>query len=384
MWYKKAAIQYLKEQQVEPYELEYELDSNRISPELYSKFIEMNEDEGTSKFLEKYCKDVEGWWTTLAGNVLRYYYSLTDANAILNRGQMHVLSADQLKKLLYPGQVFDNEYTNGMRISSLLDIGSGDGNVTMNLSCLLKSSENDETWKDRVVTTELSYYMVKRLREQGFSCAETTDITRDNLIPYLRTNPHSEDDRAFDMVTLFNVLDRCDKPLSLLNDIRNLLIPKNGNLTKDTETGILLLAVVLPWGPFVEDGSSQKRPTEILPVDGKSVFWPVPMKELSAEECEKRFLKTNENINANCTPIRKENSKSCACCRCGRFEECVDWITWNTLIPNGWEVINWTRVPYIAAGDMNCRYYTLDNAVFVLKPSIHVQNEFPLYQPPLD
>ena len=48
----------------------------------------------------------------------------------------------------------------------------------------------------------------------------------------------------YDIISCLNVLDRCDKPLSLLRSIYNSLSPG----------GYVLLAVVLPFDPFVEKG----------------------------------------------------------------------------------------------------------------------------------
>lgn len=49
----------------------------------------------------------------------------------------------------------------------------------------------------------------------------------------------------YDVVSCLNLLDRCDDPLHLLQDIRRSLIP---------DTGRLILAAVLPFQPYVEVG----------------------------------------------------------------------------------------------------------------------------------
>ena len=54
-------------------------------------------------------------------------------------------------------------------------------------------------------------------------------------------------DFKFDVITCLNLLDRCDKPLTLLSDIRRTLRPV---------TGQLIVAVVLPFKPCVESGWS--------------------------------------------------------------------------------------------------------------------------------
>ena len=50
---------------------------------------------------------------------------------------------------------------------------------------------------------------------------------------------------GFDVVSCLNVLDRCDFPLTLLQQMRSLL--------KD-DSSLLVLATPLPFSPSVEDG----------------------------------------------------------------------------------------------------------------------------------
>lgn len=51
-------------------------------------------------------------------------------------------------------------------------------------------------------------------------------------------------DRKFDVVSCLNLIDRCDTPLRLINQIRDTLKPD----------GKVLLAVVLPFSAYVESG----------------------------------------------------------------------------------------------------------------------------------
>ena len=64
----------------------------------------------------------------------------------------------------------------------------------------------------------------------------------------------------YDLISCLNVLDRCDAPLSMLRQITDSLRPG----------GVVLIALVLPYGPFVEKYSTQARPSEELPVDNSS------------------------------------------------------------------------------------------------------------------
>ena len=147
---------------------------------------------------------------------------------------------------------------------------------------------------------EVSSQMVGRLKKRGYKVIETGDIS-----------DIKEND--FDAITLLNVLDRCDKPLTLLRQIHS-------KLKKD---GILLIAVVLPFSSFVENGSEQNTPSEYL--DDM-------LGEHPTIECQmKHFI---ENI----------------------------------FIPCGFECLSFSRLPYLCAGDLNQFYYLLNDAIFVLRP----------------
>ena len=52
---------------------------------------------------------------------------------------------------------------------------------------------------------------------------------------------------SYDLISCLNVLDRCDQPLSLLRRLHGKL--KDG--------GVLILAVVFPFKPFVEKGETE-------------------------------------------------------------------------------------------------------------------------------
>ena len=60
---------------------------------------------------------------------------------------------------------------------------------------------------------------------------------------------HLRPDGKFECISLLNVLDRCDAPFTLLTQLRSLLAPG----------GTLVLAVVIPFRPFVEDGKRTGR-----------------------------------------------------------------------------------------------------------------------------
>lgn len=49
------------------------------------------------------------------------------------------------------------------------------------------------------------------------------------------------------------------------------------------------------------------------------------------------------------------------------FEEQVRSLVEDVLTPAGFEVVSWSRVPYLCEGDLQQSYYWLDDSIFVLK-----------------
>lgn len=105
------------------------------------------------------------------------------------------------------------------KTDSLLDLGAGDGQVTKMM----------ESHFNKIYVTEQSPSMRWRLRHMNYEVLEIDDWTT----------------RTYDVISCLNLLDRCDKPLSLLEDIRKSLNPNGGRL---------IVAVVLPFNPCVESG----------------------------------------------------------------------------------------------------------------------------------
>jgi hypothetical protein len=221
---------------------------------------------------------------------------------------MFVLSQQQVIKLLQHHKQKKqlpvesvNSSTTGMSQSwflggKLLDIGAGDGNVTEKVASLV----------EQVVTTEVSGPMVKKLQTKGFACVHTGDLGHEDV----------QQGRPYKLICLFNVLDRADKPWTMLRQIRALLDPKDG---------VLLLAVVLPFAAFVETGTRRVPPSEILPMSGGL--------------CE-------------------ENAS---------FEEAATVLLEKVLLPAGFKLRSFSRLPYLCRGDLQQPYYVLSDAIFVLE-----------------
>ncbi|KAH9488880.1 Methyltransferase-like protein 9 [Bulinus truncatus] len=259
----------------------YRVVASRFSPDLQTKFIQFDQDDGTDQFLEncleKSNQVVTQLFYSLARPLLNICMSQTSINGFLHRGSMFVFSKAQFEKLLNFSPYYKGE--------NLLDLGAGDGMVTKHMSSYFYTT----------YATEMSGVMVRRLTAEGFKVLGVDEWSSSGI--------------QFDLISCLNLLDRCDKPLSLLADIRKSLKPG---------TGRLLVAVVIPFKPYVEFGSKTHEPVEYLHIKGSN------------------------------------------------FEEQVEHFT-NVFKQARFEVEAFTRLPYLCEGDLRHTFYMLTDAVFVLR-----------------
>jgi SAM-dependent methyltransferase len=222
----------------------------------------------------------------------RPFLSVTDVNGLLCRGQMFVLSTAAASTLL--GAALASA---PRRPTRLLDVGAGDGGVTARLAPLFGA----------VSATEVSVPMALRLRLRGFAATRTASIAAGAL---------SARDGSFDVVALMNLLDRCDDPLGVLRDAARLAA---------RGTGRVLVALVLPFNEFVEDGARRRAPRAPLPMDGA---------------------------------------------RCGdgaNFEASLAAFVARVLPRAGLALESLARAPYLCRGDARRPFYVLSDAVMVLR-----------------
>jgi hypothetical protein len=232
----------------------------------------------------------------------------------------------------------------------LLDIGAGTGGVTAQLAPLFADT----------VVTEASARCVGRLERRGFTAVHCTDPTAEALGP---TAP-GEPSRPFDVVALFNVLDRCPAPLDLLRRARSHLGDQAGNAEgggggeSDDAGGSgggggggarrrnrrkLLFSFAVPYTPFV------------VPVDGNSAS--------GGTDLQQRL-----GISSGLEPGTPAIGVAAA------WEAQVNQLARSTLadqgVLRGLRVEKLARVPYLcqaaAGAEGAARFSVLDTAVFVL------------------
>lgn len=197
------------------------------------------------------------------------------ANGLIGRGRMFVYSTAQFKQLL------DFEPDQPYPLESLLDIGAGDGAVTERMAPLFS----------KVYATEMSAIMQWRLSSSGFTVLDLEQWG----------------DLKFDVISCLNVLDRCEKPLTLLKTIREHLNPHHGRL---------VIGLVLPFKPYCEYNKDH-HPNEFIRIEGR-----LP-------------------------------------------EEQINELVRTVFQPLGFHLRKFTRLPYLCEGDLEQSYYYLSDYIFV-------------------
>lgn len=218
-----------------------------------------------------------GFARTRLHSLLRHFMSDFDVNGLLGMYAMHLLDTSQWQQLLGP--------PNQRR---LLDIGAGSGDVTATLAPLFGT----------VATTEMSWAMARRLRRRGYLCFRV-DVTETGA-----------PDEPWETISCLNVLDRCARPLSLLERLRAALAPG----------GELILSMPLPYAPIVYDGGVTREPSE-----------PLPLTDATS------------------------------------WEAGVAALVERVLAPAGLEVRRLARAPYVSAGDAYQPLYVLDDVILVCR-----------------
>ncbi len=202
------------------------IDVSRLSPELVQCFIPGECDAETLTFLGE-ASLRSGWGRSRLHRLLSSFRSEFDVAGWLGTHGMFLFGTRQIGRLL--------ELTGR---GTLLDVGAGSGDVTGKL----------RPHFERVVVTECSKPMCRRLREHGYQC-HALDLAESptGLGP-------------FDVVALLNVLDRTKEPERLLEAaLRELKLG-----------GRLLIALPLPYQPCIYRRGRAVVPPRTLPIASRS------------------------------------------------------------------------------------------------------------------
>lgn len=266
--------------------LEYSLDRAQLANEL--RFHELAFDAGAEAYVRHALRKRHGRFLAWLHGLLQGFLSDFDINGLLGLYPMHVLSEAQWRELFQAAVLSSS--AERAPLTSLLDIGAGRGDVTAELARCFQET----------TATETSKAMVSRLEKRGFRAVHG-DLA-DGAARWTTG-------QKFDAVGLLNVLDRCDRPLSLLGTARSLV----------REGGLFIVALVLPYDPFVYDGGRSRAPRERLPIHSK------------------------------------------------RFEAAASEFVQNALVPLGLEPLLLSRVPYLSGGDPEAPLYELDDVIVICR-----------------
>lgn len=256
--------------------LRYDCDPAALRQTLRERFVALSLDDETRAFIDAAGQTRHGRTLALAHRLLRPFFSDFDINGLLGTYPLFFLSRAQWAQILGPNAR-----------GRLLDIGAASGEVTAKFAPLF----------DDVRATETSRPMARRLRRRGIPC-DVIDVATEALLG-----------TDFDVVSCLNVIDRCDRPRTLLKRAYASLRPG----------GRLVVASPLPLAPFVYVGGATVAPSEPISADGPS--W-----ELSA----------------------------------GRL--------WHSVLSSlGGRLELFARAPYLSVGDIHSELYVLDDAIFVIE-----------------
>ncbi|KAI3381696.1 hypothetical protein SNEBB_004591 [Seison nebaliae] len=290
--------------------------------------LQLNEDEETMEFLERSKQLSYSFFTqfyySFVSSVLYFFKTKTDILGLLNCGRMFVLSKKNFQQLLPRSQ-----------FHQILDLGSGNGDVTIKL----KQFTNNQ-----IDVTEISTTMKSRLTEKNFNVLDI-DFYQIDISNFLHmTNDCGKNLFKYSLVTCLNLLDRIEKPKKLLDEIVLFLLERDDSRKIG---GILLIALVLPYEPFVEFPISEDKKIERLPVESGSNDIEMNIVNF-IEFINDRYKNLNdryEEFKRNYGGVENEYS--------------LERMHYQLVVKRV------ARTPYYSEGDLHQSYYRLSDYLFV-------------------
>ena len=233
-----------------------------------------------------------------------------------------------------------------VKYGTMLDVGAGSGRMAELLSPVF----------DQIECTEVSEQMVKLIQSKGFPAYYIDNL--DNM----------PGQRKYDVVCLFNLIDRCDEPISLLYQLHQRLRPQ---LQQHRDSLLQAGKIQQQSGtlPNFADSSIQFDSNQTTTItssqrytnlNGRVVIAvPLPLKpsvEMTLEDSSTSWRTPKENI----------APKQCWCCV--SFEESLQHLVTNIIEPCGYDVLTISRLPYLSEGNLYHTHFTLEDIVLVCAP----------------
>ncbi|KAI2799723.1 Methyltransferase-like protein 9 [Blomia tropicalis] len=305
----------------------YTINNACLSSTLSATFHQLSYDSGTDQFISNcYTKAnsiVTTFFYAFARTILGLFMSSTSVCGFLGRGSMFVLSNDQFKTFVIDtlfkyrhhrhnqhhqtnNEMKQINFGQCLEIDDLLEPanGFGDDDTIPKFDAILDLGAGDGN-----VTSVMAPYFNRTYVTEMSRFMQSRLRSRGYHLLDAKDWQSSTSIQSYDLICLLNVLDRCSEPLNMLADIHCSLKQSNG---------LFLLAVVFPLYQYVEYNSDH-LPSQTLEIDGAT------------------------------------------------FEHQVSSFYGNVLQPAGFELIKWTKLPYLCEGNLDLTYFWLIDAVFLLK-----------------
>ena len=281
------------------------------SPSLVSTFVASHRDADTDAFLDQcerngrniaLLKHIRAQHSKYVDAQRMRGLSRTDAGALYLNHSMLVATPAQFRALLSQASPQTTGASAGRSSEpvprSLLDVGAGRGEVTAALASAL------DVTAAQVTVVEASRPLRRQLASAGYHVSCSLDELPDG---------------SFGVVSLLNVLDRCDTPHELLAAALRVLHPR----------GLLLVATPIPFCSTIHDG-------KVGMIDAHR-------------------------------PVKMPLQLSQGCASQSPFELHVAAFVRAAFAPLPLQLLAWTRVPYLCTGGAWRTYYHLEDALFVLR-----------------
>lgn len=289
----------------------YKIPDLETLPE-HSKFILLNEDRETKEFITNCFNKSEEFFTQLFHSIvitmLKMFMATTSINGLLQRGSMFVFSEQHFSALIE----YETRYQ-GVKLDNLLDLGAGDGAVTAKMAPFFIN----------VYATEMSQPMQWRLKQKGYKIFDVNNW--DTQLIESESNQSPNNVLKYDAIACLNLLDRCDEPITLLKQMKNAL----------KSDGLLIIALVLPYKPFVEYNKDNRPYEDLMSIKDSSLT------------CRNQSMYNGKMLN-------KINFQ-------------IHFLVEEVFEPLGFELLKLTRLPYLCEGNMEQSFYFLHDYVFILK-----------------
>ena len=193
--------------------------------------------------------------------------------------------------------------SSSINFNTVLDVGAGDGYVTqVAYYPLFKNIE----------VTEASAGCIESLKNNPFITNVHFETSLKKFITTTSANINDKKMNTIDLISMLNVLDRCDKPLTMLKDAHACLQNSNGKL---------IIALTYPHRPFVVE-------KDVLKAEQAETFDKLDIQTTFEEFIDKTIEHLNNlNFNVNafsrvpyiCVGSENQNDDPYSCLSCALF-----------------------------------------------------------------